>query len=183
MAPSRSLDLVARLTPRSLAARIFTLYAVALSLFLGLGMGLFYSYQFNQKLEDAQDSATVVAEITAQALQESVVIGDYDAVRNTLARALQGTAFRRAAFIDLQGARVVREGSGAGYDPAPGWLVRQVEDRLLDVNRNISVGGHDYGVLRLNFDSAHVASGLWDLTKAALGLAVLSLVGGLVVLR
>lgn len=96
MPSSRPLPLIARLAPRSLAARVFALYAVALSLFLGLGMGLFYSYQFNRQLEDVQDSAVVIAEITAQAIQESVVIGDYDAVRQTLGRALQGTAFRRA---------------------------------------------------------------------------------------
>ena len=171
-----------RFLPRSLAARIFALYAVALSLFLGLGMGLFYSYQFTQKLEDAQDSATVVAEITAQAIQESVVIGDYDAVRLTLERALHGTAFQRASFIDMNGARVARE-SPVHSAPAPQWLLDQVSDRLLDVNRNISVGGHDYGVLRLNFDVARVAADLWNLTKAALGLAGLSLLGGLAVMR
>jgi signal transduction histidine kinase/DNA-binding response OmpR family regulator len=175
--------LIARLAPGSLAARIFALYAVALCLFLGLGMGLFYSYQFTQKLEDAQDSAAVVAEITAQAVQESVVIGDYDAVGQTLQRSLQGTAFRRASFIDLQGGRVVRErAAGPGATP-PGWLVAQVEDRLFDVNRNISIGGHDYGVLRLNFDVDRVAADLWKLTKAALELAALSLAAGLIVLR
>ena len=182
MASSRPLSLVARLAPRSLAARIFALYAVALSLFLGLGMGLFYSYQFNRQLEDVQDSAVVVAEITAQAIQESVVIGDYDAVRQTLARALQGTVFRRAAFIDMQGARVLRE-AAAVETSAPGWLLEQVNARLMDVNRNINIGGHDYGVLRLYFDPADVANGLWSLTKAAAGLAALSLFGGLIVLR
>ncbi|MGE5517533.1 MAG: response regulator [Bacteroidota bacterium] len=183
MIANRSPSLLSRLLPRSLAARIFALYAVALCLFLGLGMGMFYSFQFTQKLEDAQDSATVVAEITAQAVQESVVIGDYDAVRLTLGRALQGTVFRRTAFIDVSGGRVSRDSMAGKAAWAPGWLVGQVGARLFDVNINIRVGGHDYGVLRLNFDVDRVAADLWDLTKAALGLAALSLVGGLVVLR
>ncbi|HLO77701.1 MAG TPA: response regulator [Magnetospirillum sp.] len=178
-----SLPLLSRLLPRSLAARIFALYAIALCLFLGLGMGLFYSYQFTQKLEDAQDSAMVVAEITAQAIQESVVIGDYDAVRLTLERALQGTAFQRASFIDMHGGRVVRESPSGRTSGAPGWLIDQVNNRLFDVNLNIRVGGHDYGVLRLNFDVQRVAADLWSLTKAAMGLAALSLIGGLVVMR
>ncbi len=182
MPSSRPLPLIARLAPRSLAARVFALYAVALSLFLGLGMGLFYSYQFNRQLEDVQDSAVVIAEITAQAIQESVVIGDYDAVRQTLGRALQGTAFRRAAFIDMQGARLVRD-AAAAERLAPDWLMAQVSTRLMDVNRNISVGGRDYGVLRLYFEPARVAADLWTLTKAALGLAAISLCGGLLVLR
>ncbi|MGE5478646.1 MAG: response regulator [Bacteroidales bacterium] len=172
-----------RLLPASLAARIFALYALALFLFLGLGMGLFYYFQFTRKLEDAQDSATVVAEITAQAIQESVVIGDYDAVRLTLQRALQGTAFQRASFIDVTGNRVSRESTAAPPGWSPAWLVDQVAERLFDVNINIRVGGHDYGVLRLHFDVGRVAIDLWSLTKAALGLAAISLVGGLVVLR
>ena len=65
----------------------------------------------------------------------------------------------------------------------PQWLQDWVDARLLDVNRIVSVGGKDYGVLRLQFDTRAVASEIEETAVAALGLALLSLVAGLVLIR
>jgi hypothetical protein len=54
---------------------------------------------------------------------------------------------------------------------------------LYDVNRTLAVGGKDYGVLRLEFDSVSVAADIWALTKTALGLAMVSLVAGILLIR
>ena len=126
---------IVRLLPGSLASRVFLLYAVVLTLFLGLGMGLFYFYQFSQKLEDVQDTAQAIATVTAQAIQESVVIGDYDAVGKTLTQSLRNMAFQQAEFIDLQGGRVKRQRksaakgeSGGESEPWPAVVTFSVAD-------------------------------------------------------
>ncbi len=66
---------------------------------------------------------------------------------------------------------------------APGWLVDWVQRRLFDVNRNVSVGGKDYGVLRLQFDTRAVAADIWSMTVTALALALFSLAAGLALIR
>ncbi|MBX9634045.1 MAG: hypothetical protein K2X44_03605, partial [Magnetospirillum sp.] len=175
--------LAGRVLPQSLASRIFAIYGLALMVFLSLSLGLFYYQQFFQRLEDSQNSAGMVSEITVQAIQENVIIGDYDAATRTLERALLRPPFRKATFIDLKGGKISLQASGQTDETPPDWLTNMVAERLYDVNHNIVVGGHDYGVLRLTFDVVLIANELWSLTKGALALALGSLVSGLVVLR
>ncbi|CAK0768168.1 two-component system, sensor histidine kinase and response regulator [Azospirillaceae bacterium] len=173
-----------QLMPQSLSSRIFALYSLALTLFLGLGLGVFYFHQFEQRLEEWQITADMVTTITAQAIQESVVIGDYDAVRRTLEQALLRTPFHKIMFIDMTGARILLETSrGTGIHPPPSWLISIVAERLFDVNHNIVVGGHDYGVLRFNYDITKAADELWSLMTGAFWLAAGSLTAGLIVMR
>ena len=65
---------------------------------------------------------------------------------------------------------------------APGWLKEGIAKELYEVNRTISAGGKDYGVLRLAFSVDLIAESLWHLIRAALGLALTSLVGGLIII-
>lgn len=176
-------NLAGRVLPQSLASRILAIYGLALLAFLCLSLGLFYYQQFFQHLEDSQNSAGMVSEITAQAIQENVIIGDYDAVQRTLERALLRPPFRKATFIDMKGGKISVQTPGQTAGGPPEWLAAMVADRLYEVNHNIVVGGHDYGVLRLTFDVVLVAKDLWSLTKVALELALGSLAAGLVVLR
>jgi len=167
------------LLPNSLVKRVFALYAVTMLLFVGAGTWLFLHYQFTQEIEGVQQSATLMVEATAQTITDSAVIGDYDTIQRTLDRGILQSQFSSAAFIDLRGGVVksLNHVSTEGYVPA--WLHTQVGAKLYDINRTISVGGHDYGVLRLEFAVGVVALHLWNLLLAALGLSIASLLGGL----
>jgi len=167
------------LLPNSLVKRVFALYAVTMLLFVGAGTWLFLHYQFTQEIEGVQQSATMLVEATAQTITDSAVIGDYDTIQRTLDRGILQSQFSSAAFIDLRGGIVksLNQSGPQGY--APAWLRDQVGSKLYDINRTISVGGHDYGVLRLEFAVGVVALHLWNLLLAALGLSVASLLGGL----
>ena len=168
-----------RLLPQSLTARVYGLYCLALLLFVGGNLVLFYQYQYVESVEDVQDSATMLVEIAAQTVSDSAVIGDYDTIQRTLAKSILRSQFREAVFIDRAGGVVKSENASAIKQTAPEWLQLRVAQRLYDVNRTISVGGVDYGVLRLVFASNAVAASLWDMTLKALTLSMGSLLGGL----
>jgi two-component system sensor histidine kinase/response regulator len=172
-----------RLLPASLTHRVFALYAVTLLLFVGLGTGTYLVRELDRLVEQPQAASVMLIEVTAQAIQDSVVIGDYDTVARTLDKGVQGSLFARASFIDLQGGRIEAESRTRSGRYAPQWLDDWVAGRLYDVNRNVSVGGKDYGVLRLQFDNRAVASEIEDTAATALGLALVSLVTGLLLIR
>ena len=172
-----------RLWPRSLTNRVFALYAVTLVTFLGVGLTLFLSHQVRQQIEETQRASVMLVEVVAQAVQDSVVIGDYDTVRKTLDRAVQGSVFRSSQFIDAKGGRILIQSRTPLRGQPPGWLVQWAERELYDVNRNITVGGRDYGVLRLTFDAHTVAYDLWNLAVLAVGAALGSLLLGLAAIR
>lgn len=97
------------LLPKSLVARIYALYSAALLFFLGVGLALFYQYQFSLQLETAQQSATMLIEVTAQTITDSAVIGDYDTIRRTLDKSVLRSQFASATFIDIGGGRLRSE--------------------------------------------------------------------------
>ena len=183
MAMNKLGKLIERLLPDALTNRVFVLYSVTLLAFVGTGLGLFLRYQYQQQVEDTQQASIMLVEVVAQALQDSVVIGDYDTVRKTLDKAVLGPTFATAVFLDTSGGKVSAQSREEVHHYAPDWLVKLVDRDLYDVNRSISVGGKDYGVLRLQFDAPHVAADLWSVTSVALSLGLLSLVGGLVLIR
>jgi two-component system, sensor histidine kinase and response regulator len=171
------------LLPHTLVNRVFVLYGAMLMVFIGGGLALFLGHQFHRQVEESQQSAVMLIEVVAVAVQDSVVIGDYDTVVKTLQKVVQASMFDSAAFMDLSGG-IIRASSPttrAGY--APQGVVEWVESRLYDVNRTISVGGHDYGVLRLKFDAVGVADDLWQVSVKALLLAAGGLAVGLALIR
>lgn len=172
-----------RLLPRSLVGRVFALYSVAMLGFVLAGLGVFYAHQFGIELEEAQLRAETLSAVVMPAVSDSAVIGDYDTIRRTLERAVFHSSFSSASFIDLRGGVVKAPHDAAPPVAAPDWLVRAVESRLYDTNQTISVGGRDYGVLRLSFSPERIAGGMWAQTRIALALALASLAGGLVLIR
>ena len=126
--------------PRSLVGRVFTLYTITLLTFTLLSLGLFYRYQFELALEDAQQSALMLTEITAQTISESAVIGDYDTIQRTLEKVISRETFVSAEFIDLNGGVLRAHDSVASGLTAPVWLEQEMAAQLSDVNQNISVG-------------------------------------------
>lgn len=172
-----------RLLPNSLVKRVFALYIGTLLLFFGSGLWLFYNYEFREEIRQVQGTAAILMQATAQTITESAVIGDYDTIQRTLASNVFGSPFASATFIDLGGS-VVRSSnpsiSAEAY--APGWMRSRVAELLPDLNRPITVGGQDYGVLRLQFAVDTVVDELWILLLTVLALIAASLLGGLLVI-
>ena len=168
-----------RFLPQSLVARIYALYSATLLFFIVGGLALFYQYQFVQQLETAQQSATMLIEVTAQTISDSAVIGDYDTIKRTLEKSILGSQFASANFIDLSGGGLRSENLVAPEAKAPDWLRDKVAERLYEVNRVIAVGGRDYGVLRLAFDVDFIAGSLLTLFRSALLLTLAGFSGGL----
>ncbi|OYY66668.1 MAG: hypothetical protein B7Y51_01025, partial [Burkholderiales bacterium 28-67-8] len=172
-----------RLVPGSLTSRVFAVYGITLTLFFSVALGLFFVHEYRLQVDTTQMNSVMLIEVVNQAVQDSVVIGDYDSVRKTLDKAVQGSVFATASFIDMQGGKIVVDSRGAVEGPAPDWLERKLRAQLQDVNRVVSVGGKDYGIVRLSFDVPRVASDLWALMTFAAGVALVMLVLGLVPIR
>lgn len=143
----------ARLVPASLTGRVFALYAAALVAVVAAMSLLFYRYQFTDAIDGAVSSAQALADVMLPAVSDSAVIGDFDTIRRTLAKATRQAHIASASFLAAQGGRIaVSTRSTASWSPA--WLRRAVDGRLGEVNTVVAVGGVDYGVMRLSFDTA-----------------------------
>ena len=171
-----------KLLPQSLITRLFLLYSMSQLLFLGVGVALFYEYQFLQAMEDAQQAAVMLIEVTAQTVTDSAVIGDYDTIRRVLDKSVLRSSFATATYIDLGGGTMSTTSVTTSQSSAPHWLQDTVAGTLYDVNRNISVGGRDYGVLRLRFDVDKIAGELWEMLLTATALSLISLAVGMVLI-
>ncbi len=174
---------LSKLLPASLTNRVFALYSLTLLLFVGGGLALFLKVQFQGQIEQTEEASIMLVEVVAQAVQDSVVIGDYDSVSKTLNKGVQGSVFSSVAFIDMSGGKIIANRRIDIKAKAPLRLEAWVANQLNDINRPVSVGGKDYGILRLKFDAPAVAADLWSMTLLALSLGVLSLFGGLVLIR
>ena len=168
--------------PRSLIGRVYTLYSATLLFFVGSGLVLFYHYQYNEAVEEAQRSATMLVEVVAQVVSDSAVIGDYDTIQRTLEKSILRSQFESAKFIDLTGGVIKSENTTIARTHAPAWIQEGIAEQLYEVNRTISVGGTDYGVLRLAFSINLIAEGLWQLIRVSLMLALASLIGGFLII-
>ncbi|MGJ7917874.1 EAL domain-containing protein [Massilia sp. LXY-6] len=171
------------LLPRSLVGRVFAVFSLTMLVFLGTGMGLFYRYQFLQHVDETQDAALTLIEVAAQNIEDSVVIGDYDTVQRTLGKMLFQSPFKSAAFIDVAGGTLRVQAPKSERVPAPRWLSELIASKLYEVNRVASVGGRDYGVIRLEFDADKIASQLWALVVETATFALVAFALGLGLMR
>ncbi|MEN9416966.1 MAG: hypothetical protein RI988_586 [Pseudomonadota bacterium] len=163
---------------QSLVGRVFTLYVATLVAFVGTGLTLFYRFNFEQTLEEAQQAAQMLNQLAGQIVTESAVIGDFDTIQRTLNKTVARSPFATAAYIDTQGAVLQARAPAVARVPPPDWLKSRIADHLQDVNQVINAGGRDYGVLRLSFDVERFAGDLWRLVQSAVLLAAAALVGG-----
>ena len=171
-----------RWLPQSLVGRVYALYAATLLIFVGAGLGLFYQHQLNQVMDEVQDSARMLVEVTGQSVTDSAVIGDYDTIARLLDTAILHSQFSTARFIDLSGGSIEVRNQDTPTLAAPGWMRAQVADQLQPINHIIKAGGRDYGVMRLVFSDELIASRLWGLFRTALLLALTGLVGGMLLI-
>ena len=170
------------LLPKSLTSQILGMLSILIVVFLTAGLGLFYKNQLLQHIEEIQDTANMLIEVAAQAVEESVVIGDYDTIKRTLEKTLARSPFQSAMFIDLSGGVIRLQAPSAPAGRAPAWIEAEVAARLFDVNRPITVGGKDYGVMRLSFNAEKIATELCTLVVQATVLAVLFLLTSLLLM-
>ena len=175
--------LLQRLLPQSLVGRVFSLYVATLLLFVGVGLGLFYRYQFAQQIEDELLAGEMMVNVAAQTVGDSAVIGDYDTISKTLDRAIAQSNFSKAQFIDTNGGVLTAHNVVTPVIAPPQWLLALVQERLFDINQNIRVGGKDYGVFRLTFAAGEIAGELWRVAVYALLVALFALVGGGLLIR
>ncbi|PND40056.1 PAS domain-containing sensor histidine kinase [Paucibacter aquatile] len=168
-----------RFLPSSLIGRVFLLYLTSLLLALSGAIGWFASRSYVDSINGAQDSADTLISLLGPVVSESAVIGDYDTIERALARASKHSDISAALFIDLKGGRIERH---AHQDPelrAPSWLSKAIAEQLPELNMAVTAGGKDYGVLRLRFNTAHIANSFWQQSLVAVGLGLLSLLAGL----
>jgi PAS domain-containing protein len=173
----------AKLVPQSLAGRVFALFAGTLIAFFGIGVGIYYYQQFTTGVDDALDSGQILSEVMMPTITDSVVIGDYDTVRRTLAKAIQRSSFASIGFIDRKGGVVRAERTAPFANYSPEWLRSLVRERLSDVNQVVAVGGRDYGVLRMRFAPEVIAGNIWKVTSSALAVGATMLLVGLLLIR
>jgi len=120
----------------------------------------------------------MLVEVVTQTITESAVIGDYDTIKRTLDKSILRSQFVSAEYIDMHGGVLHSENQISIDIRPPKYLLNLVSEQLYDINRNITVGGVDYGVLRLSFATHLIAANLWQLICAALELSLASLFGG-----
>ena len=171
--------LLSRYLPASLVSRVMVYYGFTLFLFLTITVAALTAHEFEQEIDNSQQQAVMMIEVLGQTVADSAVIGDYDTIKRSLDKAVIRSAFTKAQFIDLSGGVVQSSVTPSPSRPSPEFLKNWLAQQLFDVNKNISVGGRDYGVLRLIFDVAEVSASLWDVIKTGVLIAVLSMLGGL----
>ena len=115
------MKLLTRFLPSSLVGRVYLLYSVTWLAFICSGLGLYYRYEFQRYVDDAQQSASMLVEVVAQTIGESAVIGDYDTIKRTLDKSILNSAFETAQFIDLSGARLSSRNPHDARGFAPVW--------------------------------------------------------------
>ncbi len=116
------MKLLLRLLPNSLQGRVFSLYLVSLVIFVGTALGLFYRYQFLDRVEGEQLDAERTLNVAAQSVADSAVIGDYDTIAKTLQHAIARSHFSQVLFIDTKGGVIKAENPLRVTLAAPKWL-------------------------------------------------------------
>jgi diguanylate cyclase (GGDEF)-like protein len=171
------------LIPRTLMGRVFGLFSVTLLLLLMAGLGMFYRYQYLQHIEETQDNALMLVEAVLPPIEESVVLGDYDTVKRTLNKMLVKSPFSRAQFLVVNGGAISLDAPQIHHIAPPAWFLDLIVARFYDVNRVVTVGGKDYGVVRLSFDVTRLAAQLWQMIMETAAMACVLASGSLLLMR
>ena len=169
--------------PHTLVGRVFALYFVTLLFFVSLGLALFIRHQFSWVIDETHLTAEIMMDIAEPVVTDSAVIGDYDTITRTLERAIYKSHFSQALFIGTEGSILKVENLSPPNFAGPQWLKNIVTNRLFDINRNIAVGGKDYGVIRLKFEPVGIASEFWRLLQWAMSLGFGAFLGGVLLIR
>lgn len=167
--------------PQSLASRMFLLYGVTLLVASVLVLGVLAYQQFNQHIESNTRVVESLADVSAQPITESAVIGDFDTIGRLIGALVPSSPLREAVYIDTAGGKI--SATSAAPPRAPRWVAQLVAQQMPDVRRRIAVGGRDYGIIYLRFDVEQVAGELWDLVMRTAMVVFIGLGLGLVAAR
>ena len=105
-----------------------------------------------------QSSAHMAA--LKNALTDAVILGDYNAVRERLAGFVAKGDVVEVSFTDAQGARLSATAHPADPD-RPDWFARLAGIPTLDATATLTIGGADYGDLRLLLSPHAQEDALW----------------------
>jgi len=172
--------LLPKFLPASLVSRVMLYYGLTLFLFLTITVAVITAHEFEQEIDTSQQQAVMMIEVLGQTVADSAVIGDYDTIKRSLDKTVIRSEFTIARFIDLDGGVVQSSVTPQPSESSPEFLKNWLAGKLPDVNKNIAVGGKDYGVLRLTFDVGEVSASLWEVIQTGFLIAILSLFGGLI---
>jgi signal transduction histidine kinase/ActR/RegA family two-component response regulator len=172
--------LLPKFLPASLVSRVMLYYGLTLFLFLTITVAAITAHEFEQEIDTSQQQAVMMIEVLGQTVADSAVIGDYDTIKRSLDKTVIRSEFTIARFIDLDGGVVQSSVTPQPSESSPQFLKNWLAGKLPDVNKNIAVGGKDYGVLRLTFDVGEVSASLWEVIQTGFLIAILSLFGGLI---
>ena len=165
--------------PRTLAGRMFALFAAIQFGVLGLGLGLSYRFQLGQSIEDTRRTAEIVTEMAAVAVVAGMVDQDAASIRPVLVKAVGSGSFQRASYVDASGMRITFNATQELFVPAPEWLRDYVAEELPRINQTVAVAGRGAGVLRLDYSVERIAAQLWESARRALLVALAGLALGL----
>jgi diguanylate cyclase (GGDEF)-like protein/PAS domain S-box-containing protein len=174
-----------RLVPRTLQARVFLLYAVALTLALATGLAVIAGHHVRREIQLAHQQSATLIDVLAQSVADALRSGDREALRRVLNAAVAQSAFGEVRFQERNGRELVAvapvpdEPAAAAPAPLAGWI----RERLNGHDRTIAVRGQDRGVLRAQPAVDEVVTQVWLAVQRALWLGALALAAGLVLMR
>jgi PAS domain-containing protein len=119
----------------------------------------------------------------AQALADPVLTGDYTLVQQLLNESIKKPAIQSIAWTDSTGHHMQEASTPASESilTAPAWFAHWVSFPRFSEDKAISVGGENYGRLRLEIAATPAINQIWEKTLGKLGILLLGS-GGLFVL-
>jgi len=129
-----------------------------------------------EALDARADLAAVLAqelETLPQALAETVVIGDFSTLQQTLDRYVERPLIVEAHFLDTSGVRLSSHGPEKG-EPAPAWFVDLFGYAPASGEAPVIVGGRSYGNLTLTLSPHQPAARAWHRLLDHLGILLLA---------
>lgn len=112
-------------------------------------------------------------------LRNSLVVGDLATVQETLDSIAQQGKLRRIALLKPVDRSVILESVVPSHETAvaPEWFAHLSGSRQLEDETHISLGGVDYGILRLEASDVRLAGQLWQSTLHFFGVGLFCLLG------
>ncbi|MCX8086268.1 MAG: ATP-binding protein [Rhodocyclaceae bacterium] len=122
------------------------------------------------------DLAAILAqelETLPQALAETVVIGDFSTLQQTLDRYVARPLIVRAEYRDTSGVLLTSHDSDRG-ESAPPWFIALFDYASVEGRAPVIVGGRNYGVLSITLSPHQPAARAWQRLKNHLAILLLA---------
>jgi signal transduction histidine kinase/FixJ family two-component response regulator len=170
----------------SLRSRLLLLILVAVGVVSLFGLGMVVTERIDVMERIARQDARSMALALGPMLRNSLVAGDLATVQQTFDDIVKQESLQRVALLDPKNRRVILEAvdadSHAMLQQVPDWFQRQFGGAQWADESTVSVGGVDYGIVRLEVATAASQMELWRAISRffAVGVASLLLIVALV---